>query len=132
MYYSRTQVVHMHDINPPHACTHVYYKHVSVNTTTAPRLTPPAPQTCPQAAVLPTPLGPVAVLGPSVDELRRLLMSSRTELTRGAYEPGWCGACGPECGGSSSSMGQVLGSARRVDGSTWRELLAAAEQLVNV
>jgi hypothetical protein len=30
-------------------------------------------------------------------------------------------------------MGQQgVGSARRVDGATWRELLAAAEQLVNV
>lgn len=76
-----------------------------------------------QASVLPTPSGPVAVLGPSVDELRRLLMASRTALLRGAYEPSWCGAC---------NGGPAHVAARGDATAVWRELLAAAEQLVNV
>lgn len=74
-----------------------------------------------------TPSGPVAVLGPSVDELRRLLMASRTALTRGAYEPRLCGG---GCLGGGGPAGPVV--ARGGAGAVWRELLAAAEQLVNV
>lgn len=83
---------------------------------------------CPlQASVLPTPYGPVAVLGPSVDELRRVLLVARTALSRGAYEPPWCGtACGV-CPGAAAG-----GVSPRAAAGIWGELLTAAEQLVNV
>jgi hypothetical protein len=77
-----------------------------------------------QASVLPTPYGPVAVLGPSVDELRRLLMAARTALGRGSCEPAWLASCG---GGSGWGV-----ASPRTDVASWRELLAAAEQLINV
>lgn len=85
---------------------------------------PPSPctYTPTQASVLPTPSGNVAVLGPSVDELRHLLATCRTALTRGVYEPCWCGACG----------GRTLMWPPAADVGVWRELLQAAEQLISV
>lgn len=71
----------------------------------------------PQASVLPTPSGPVAVLGPSVDELRRLLARARAALARGGYEPPPCAPCSLASG---------------LQPQHWKQVLTAAEQLVNV
>jgi hypothetical protein len=61
--------------------------------------------------VLDTPLGArLAVLGPSVDELRQMLLHAHTALSRGAYEPPWL---------SAGLQPQ-------------QDVLAAAEQLINV
>jgi len=78
----------------------------------------------PQPALLVLPSGPhIALLGPSVDELRPLLAQARTALAVTSFEPAAL---------SFSLVPQTRGSVAPADVAKWRDVISAAEALVSM
>jgi hypothetical protein len=75
-----------------------------------------------QAAVLPGPRGALEVMVLSVDELRPLLARARVCLQRAVFEPVWL----------KPLSRRYYGSLEVRELPAWREVLAAAEQLINM
>eukprot|EP00775_Hariotina_reticulata_P006201 gene6201-6437_t len=75
-----------------------------------------------QAAVLPGPRGALEVMGPSVDELRPMLARARVCLQRAVFEPPWLIPLGS----------RFYGSLEVRELPAWKEVLAAAEQLISM